>query len=173
MSDLLEKVDELQRLEGCSIWSTTNRDLAFMIWDDQSVLHLADVLNRLLKDHALSTNLVECRGDRVMVVRQLELLPYHLVARSGGHETTVEVHNQSKVDINPERLDMMRDAAQHAARSLRAHLAQHEINEISVRLSYGLTWTRDCVLQVINPLQCDFGTHDYAQVSKWLGGDPE
>jgi len=173
MADLLEKVDELQRLEGCTIWSTTDRDLAFMIWEDQSVGHLADILNRLIREHALSTNLVECRDDKLMVVRQLELLPYRIVTQSGGHETTVQIDNPSRVKISPERLDMMQDAAQHAARSLRAHLAPHGIGEISMTLSYGLTRTEDCLLQVINPLHCDFGSGDYALVSRWLGGDPE
>jgi len=172
MPDLLEKAEELHRLEGCVIWSTTDRDLAFMIWDDPAVGRLANGLNRLLREHALSTNLVECRGETLMVVRLLELLPYHLVARSGGHETAVEIHNQSEVEIAPERLDMMQDAAQHAARSLRAHLAPQGISEVLVTLSYGITPKSDCVLQVINPLQCDFGSHDYGKVSNWLGGDP-
>ncbi len=172
MPDLLEKEEELQRIEGCSIWSTTDRDLAFMIWDAPSVSRLAAELDRLLRDHALSTNLVECRGNNLMVVRKLDLLPYHLEVRSGGHETTVDLHNQSKTEIETGWRDMMQDAAQHAARSLRAHLAPRGIGEISVQLFYGLTRSNDCVLQVINPLQCDFGSQDYDQVTRWLGGDP-
>jgi len=173
VSDLLEKEKELQRLKGCAVWSTTDRDLAFMIWEEQSVGHLADVLNLLVKEHALSTNLVESRGDKLMVVRQLELLPYHLLASSGRHETTVEVHNPSQAKITPWQLDMMQDAAQHLARSLRAHLLPYGIRQTSVRLSYGLTRKDDCLLQVLNPLECDFGSQDYVQVANWLGGEPQ
>lgn len=177
MQEAIQKGDLMRNLPGCKVWATNDSDLAIMEWDQEESGELAYQIQRLLRRHALSTNFMDRLSRASLVVRQLELLPLAVVAKSAAAETALEFYGSAggrldPADLNevpgakPTRLDMITDTATHAARSLRAYVH----SDVELRLSFGIGPDGQCLLAVINPLECHLGSATTADLITKLGG---
>lgn len=184
MQRQLEKGQLFYSTEGCQIFATSDPEVALMEWERSEVCRVASLLHELLRRHALSTNFLEEWSESALAVKRLDRLQLTVAVRCGRHETALkwigtagtvlEKDEALRIpDVNPARLDMMQDTAVHAARSLRAHLAVLGGESPQLHLTFGLGPVGECLLEVINPLACDFGTEDYDTLYSQLGGNPQ
>lgn len=166
--------------DGLAIYATDVAGKAIMEWEDPAACAAAHRLNDLLKRHALATNYVERYDRQALLVRQVEPLPFHVMAeakqgdstaRFAGPDGPLERHDLKKINgVTKARVEMMEDVAAHAARSLRAHLMPRGIEHLRLHLQFGLADDGACLLQVVNPLVCDLGTTDMEGLANLLGG---
>lgn len=178
MDQMITKGDLLFRSDGMRIFATQDSGLAVMEWDRPAVCGLAHALHTVLKQHALNTAFLDRLGQHALVVRRADRLD--LVAEAtGGRETALrwlragdgkeipEGELTGIPGVKPARVDMMKDAAVHSARSLRAHLHGERL---LLRIRFGITDEGDCLMEVPNPLDCDFGSTEYDRLAAQLGG---
>lgn len=169
----------LFRGEGCQTFATDVDDLAILEFEDPACCRAADTLAKVLKRHVVITSYVEPHGERSLVVRRLEPIPLTVEAVSRAGEVTVRFVDGNggglfKEDVlhvpgvRKARLDMMEDITQHVARVVRAHLGAAE--ELRIRTTFGIASGGGCVLDVVNPSACRFGTTDYETLCGLLGG---
>lgn len=179
--DLLQKTDLVLEAEGYKVWQTNDYDIAMLEFDDESTGEVATRLQELVRKHALCTSFMERRGYRTFIVRKLDPLPVRLVARCTAHDTALSYESIQGVPlemadviripgVTPSRREMMEDTAAHVARSLRAHLLDDGVTEVTVRLEFGLGGQGECVLQMVNPLHCDLGRSTMSELYVQLGG---
>lgn len=179
--DLLEKTDLLSESEGLKVWQTNDYDIAMLEFNDESTGQVVMRLQEIVRKHALSTNFMERRGYRTFIVRKLDPIPVKVVARCSPNDTALSYESSEGVPlemqdviripgVTPSRREMMEDTTAHVARSLRAHLADDGVTEVTVRLEFGLGGQGECILQMINPLQCDLGDSSMSELYSQLGG---
>lgn len=178
MEEPIEKGEQLFQGDGWQVWATNQAGLALVEWSDEHLCEVAFRLQALLKRHALALNFVERLGSRSLVVRRVEPLAASVVAEVAPGETAVTFIGSDGASLSPEelrkaeglkpdRIEMMEDAAAHAARSLRAYLK----GPLRIQLHFGRTDEGECLLQVVNPMECDLGTTDWETLADQLGGE--
>lgn len=151
-------------------------DLTLMEWEDAAACDLAYRIHETLRGHALRTNCVERRGEKSLLVKPLTPIPLTVQVAGSRNDTTVTFCGPNGASLSREealrvplskasRIDRMEDAALQAARVLRAHLATDGAAAFRLSLSFGLTSEGECLLQVINPLECQFDTADLATLA--------
>jgi len=181
-SEDVEKMDPLLRIRGCQIWSTDQVNTAVMEWESESECRLALAIALLLRKHAVQTNFVRALGHSALLVIRLEPLGLGVSVRAAQGETVVtfvgpggekldRAEAEALCAIKAPRFHAMEDAAAHAARSLRAHLAAMEVHELTLHLRFGTGPEHETLLQVINPAECDFGAIAPEALLTQLGGD--
>lgn len=149
--------------EGCRLWAAEEPNFAVMTWEEPQSSRLAEGLDQVLRRHALQSHFVRRLDAQSLLVKRLEPLPMRAVARCEAGAVAIRFLGQG---VGPTRLARMEDAATHAVRSLRAHLDQ----PFALTLRFGLAADGNCLLQVVDPLECEFGG-TYAAVLAQLGGD--
>lgn len=177
----VERGERLWSGDGLVLYATDHAGQQIMAWDDAATYQAALRLNDLLKRHALATNLLEVLDGQAMLVRELQ--PFNLTVTaeaSLGDSSVVFSGPNGRLDtidevlaiagVNKRRVEMMGDAAAHAARSLRAHLSPHGVERLRLTLTFGVTHDAACLLQVVNPAVCDLGTTDMEGLANLLGG---
>lgn len=173
------KGDLLFGSDGLAVFATHDPNLALMEWKRREVCALAHTIQRVLKQHALNTTFIDRLGEHALVVRRADRLDLVVEATSGTRESSLrwlstdgggEISEGELTGIpgvKPDRVDMMKDAAIHSARSLRAHLHG---DRLRLRLRFGTTGEGDCLMEVPDPLDCDFGPAPYDQLIVQIGG---
>lgn len=179
--DLLEKTDLLSETDEYKVWQTNDYDIAMIEYEDEATAQVVMKLQELVRKHALCTNFMERRGSRTFIVRKLDPLPVKLVAHCTLNDTVVSYESAQGVPlemaevvrvpgVTPSRREMMEDTVAHVARSLRGHLMDDGVTELTVRLEFGLGGQGECILQMIRPFQCDLGTSNMLALYSQLGG---
>lgn len=174
----LVKQEALITTDGWSLWSTNDYDLAVMEWRQPEACELAHAIHTVVRRHALADSFVDRDGPHALIVKKLDLLPMQVLATGSQNDTVLEFLSASgspleaddptAVDgVTPNRLDMINDTAIHTVRSMRAHLPQ---TDVALKLQFGIGPGGECLLQVINPLECDLGSTDYTALAHQLGG---
>lgn len=182
MEHWLSKEDLLYSGEGFALYATRNDELAIIEWEQVDACHLAQLLDRTLRSHALGSTFKESVTEREMLVQRVEPTALHMRARAGEEGASAEfVDHSGKVwpldaapeldGMKPTRLTYMEDIALHAMRSLRAHFGPLGFDGIELTLRFGVAANGDCLLQVINPVECQLGTTDYAALCAQWGGE--
>ncbi len=177
----LEKTSLISKSEGCKLWATNDYDVAILEFESEAACNVAVRLQELVRKHALMTNFIERGGATNLIVRSLEPIGLKVVARTTANDTQLSYEGSQGQPLEmddvvrypgatPSRREMMEDTATHVARSLRAHLADDGVTDLTVRLEFGLGGQGECLLQVINPLLCDFGNPEMSVVYAQLGG---
>jgi hypothetical protein len=178
----LEKGELLYTGVGYLIFATDNPRFAIMEWADECACRLSFRFHTVLKRHALGTNVMRKQGEHGLVVQRLAPLAVVVVARAGANSTDLQLrdsvgapltHAQAAEvhGITPQRLETMEDTALHAVRSLRAYLLVEGVDELTLRLPFGVAPSGECELQAINPAECQLGSIDYNALCERLGGD--
>jgi len=178
MADPVQKGERLRAGEGMAVWGTGQPGGLILEFENESVCEAAFRIQQLLERHAVPSNFVERQGSRMFRVRRLELLPVEVLTEAGPGQVAVAFcagsrpldRAEAEALVTRDRLDRMEDLAAHAARSLRAHLSLRGIARLRARLRFGLTEDGACLLQVVNPLECELGTTDMGQVAELLRG---
>jgi phosphoribosylaminoimidazole-succinocarboxamide synthase len=168
---------------GYEIWSTDDDAHAIMEWTDECACRLSYLFHKALKRHALATNALERLGPHSLVVSRLQPLPLGLVVRAtannaelqmlGAEDLVLERSEAEAVPgVKPTRLPVMEDVALHTARTLRAYLLKEGVEELELRLAFGIAPSGECQLQAINPAECRLGSTDYHSLcDRFEGGD--
>jgi len=178
MGDSVQTGERLWAGEGMAVWGTDHPGCLILEFEDEDVCEAAFRIQQLLASHAVPSSFVERRGGRMFLVRRLELLPVEVLTQAGPGQVDVAFcaggrtlsREEAEARLKPDRRERMEDLAAHAARSLRAHLSLRGIAHLRARLRFGLTEDGTCLLQVVNPLECELGTTDMRQVAELLGG---
>lgn len=169
MEGPVQRGEQLWSGEGISIWTTDQAERLILQFEEERVCEVACRIQALLTKHALSSSFLERLDSRSVLFRRVEPLPVQAVVEATAGDARLTF--QGDVDGMPKaRLAMMEDVAVHAARSLRAHLSLHGIERIRSVVRFGLTSDGACLLQVVNPLNCDLGTTDMERLADMLGG---
>lgn len=166
---------------GMTLFATDDSELALMEWERPEVSRLAEGLGELIQRHALATSLVERWGDRALVTKRLNYLELTVLAEASGQEVALRWKGPEGTELTEEqvralplmddyRLEMMVDSAVHTLRSLRGHLTLLDLGDVRLRLRYGITPAGQCLMDLINPLEAEFGTTDYDWLTQQLGG---
>lgn len=164
-------MDSLYRLPGCEVWSTDQADIAVMEWESEAACRLALSVQTILRRHAVQTNYRDSAGLTSLLVTRIEPLGFAVSVQAAQGETAVSfigADGKTEAQTSPDLTGVLEDTAAHAARSLRAYLA----SELRLHLSFGIGPAHQTLLQVINPVECDFGSTDPAVLLAQLGGDP-
>lgn len=176
---MITKGDLLFRSNGFCIFATQDSDVAVMEWERPGVCDLAHAIHLVLQHHALNTAFLDRLGQHGLVVRRADRLDLVVEVSSGPRATSIRWLKASDgrdipegeltaiPGVKPSRIDMMKDSAVHAARSLRAHLHSERL---LLRLRFGVTDEGDCLMEIPNPLDCNLGSHDYTRLTAQLGG---
>ncbi|MBP2019446.1 hypothetical protein J2Z79_002885 [Symbiobacterium terraclitae] len=178
MGDSVRKGERLLVGEGMAVWAADKPGGLILEFADEAVCEAAFRIQQLLERHAVPTGFVERLGSRILLARRLELLPVEVVIEAAPGQVDVAFRAggrtldraEAESLLTPDRLERIEDLAAHAARSLRAHLSLRGIAHLRARLRFGLTEDGACLLQVVNPLECELGSTDMRQVAELLGG---
>jgi hypothetical protein len=179
---VVNKMDPVFRGDGWSLYATENSDLQIIEWEDLFACRMAYELHNMLRRHALNTSYVQKYQGRGLVVRRLEYLPLSVLVKATAHDSELSFLREDGTPIPREQLEavpgakknriaVMEDVGLHTIRSLRAYLAQLDIQELQLRLHFGIGPEGALSLQVPNPLECHFGTTDYQALCDRLCGD--
>lgn len=178
MADPVQKGERLRAGEGVAVWATGQPGGLILEFDDETVCEVAFRIQQLLARHAVPSSFAERLGSRMFLIRRLDLLPVEVLTEAGPGEVAVSFCAGGRILSRAEaeallargRVERIEDLAAHAARSLRAHLSLRGIAHLRARLRFGLTEDGTCLLQVVNPLECELGSTDMGQVAELLGG---
>lgn len=176
----VNKGEQVYAGEGWGLFASDVEDVAIMVWEDDRVGRFAWCLHQTLRSHALSTNGLQPFGHHGVAVKQLDLLELTLEVRTTHNDTQLTIFGRLGAPLNreeaervphckPTRLATMEDVALHTARTLRAHLAPMGLTDLVLKLRFGIAKGGETLLQVVNPLDCDFGTTDYAELCERFG----
>ncbi|HYF79530.1 MAG TPA: hypothetical protein VD973_20685 [Symbiobacteriaceae bacterium] len=168
----VNKMELEYQAEGWALYSTDNDDVQVVQWENPAVGRCAWALHQMLRSHALSTNGIAPHGAGGIIVKRLELINLTVVVRCTANDshlsfvdTTGETLSPKEAgripNARPSRLATMEDVGLHMARSLRAHLAPQGLQDLELRLHFGIEPGGACLLQVPNPLELSLGTTDY------------
>lgn len=182
MQKLITKGDLLYQADGYAVYDTDHPDYTIIEWEQEEACSLALLMHEILKRHALCDSCDGRYGTHSLVTRRLELLPLTVLAHSTRTDTHLTFYDESGKPIDletvkgiegckPARLDYMTDTAAHAARIIRAHLHRDGLEELELKLRFGVATAGDCCLQVVNPLECQLGLTDLDELYTELGGD--
>lgn len=177
----LERGERLWAGEGIAIYATNLEERLILAFDDPAVCAAACQIQSLLKKHALTSSFMERLDGRSLLIRRVAPLGLQLAATASPGESQLAFQSTDGRPLTPDearqvdgvtksRLEMMEDVAVHAARSLRAHLLPHGIEQLRFIARFGLTSDGACIMQVTNPLNCDLGTTDMQRLANLLGG---
>lgn len=176
------KMGEMRyRSTGFMVYDATRRGLNFLEWTDKVLCDLGTALQSCLKRHAVVTNWEKRTGDQTCLLSELDLLPVRVWVETepnGIRSGLVDAHglplDQEKAlslpDMRVARLDDMVDTSMQVGRALRAHLSSPDGPRLRLELWYGLNEMGACVLHVVDPLCCDLGSQDAADLISRLGG---
>ncbi|MDB4895580.1 MAG: hypothetical protein JWN15_1842 [Firmicutes bacterium] len=182
MTTELEKGELLHTGPGYLIFATNDRAVAMMEWADECACRLSFQFHAVLGRHALRTNVLRKQGAHRLIVQRLQPLAVGLLARAGANtadlqflgsegrsltkEQAAEIHG-----VTSQRVETIEDTGLHAVRSLRAYLLAEGVEELTLRLSFGVAPSGECEMQAINPAECQLGSGDYNLLCERLGGD--
>ncbi|HLO04092.1 MAG TPA: hypothetical protein VK191_13360 [Symbiobacteriaceae bacterium] len=176
------KMGEMRyRSTGFTVYDATRRGLNFMEWTTQGLCDLGTALQNCLKRHAVVTNWEKRTGDQTCLLSELELLPVRVWVETEPHEIKSGFVNEHGLPLDQERalslpkmrvarLDDMADTSVQVGRALRAHLSSPDGPPLRLELWYGLNEMGACILHVVDPLRCDLGLQDAADLITRLGG---
>lgn len=182
MKQQLSKTDLLRSGEGFTLYATDDDELAIVEWEQADACRLAALLDRMLRSHALGSAFKESLSEQELLVHRVEPTALFMRATTDKEGVKAAFVDESgavwsfdeapQLDgMNPKRLTYMQDVALQVIRSLRAHLRPLGFDQIDVTLRFGVADNGNCLLQVINPVECQLGTTDYATLCAQLGGE--
>jgi hypothetical protein len=173
--------EQRYRSKGFIVYDATRRGVNFLEWTDKGLCDLATALQACLKRHAVITNWEKRNGDQTWLLTELELLPVRVWVETEPNDLRWGLLDSHGMPIDQERalalpkmrgaqLDDMVDTSHQVARALRAHLSGPDGPSLRVELWYGLNEMGACILHVVDPLLCDLGAADQAELILRLGG---
>jgi hypothetical protein len=166
--------------EGWALYATDNPDVQVLEWENECAARLAWALHEMLRRHALSTAGLGRLGDHAVYVKRLELIELMMEVDSTVNDTklafvgkmgtrfTDRKEAERVPGAKPTRLKTMEDAGLHAARALRAHLLPLGLTDLKLRFQFGVGPGGETLIQVPNPLDCDFGSTDLEAICAQL-----
>lgn len=169
------------RSNGFIVYDATRRGANFMEWASKELCDLGTALQNCLHRHAVVTNWEKRNGDNTALLSELELLPVRVWVQTAPNDVTSGLVDEHGLPLDQERalalpkmrvarLDDMLDTSRQVGRALRAHLSSPEGPSLRLELWYGLNEMGACMLHVVDPLRCDLGSTDSADLITRLGG---
>lgn len=182
MQEELQKLELLLTGEGYRVYQTSEDDCVVWEWDAEPVCRLAQSIHTTLRRHALGTCYEGPFGPSGILARGLTPLPFWAEVKvqptavavtyclSDGTPLEQEAA-QGLPGVGPGKMTAVEDSTLHTGRILRAYLWPAGLSDMTLALEFGVAATGECQMQVINPLKCSFGSMDYEDLCRYLGGD--
>jgi len=179
MTDPVEKRQRLWTGAGMAVYATDRSDRQVVEFEDEIACEVSFRVHERLARHALPTSFEARLTGRSLLVQKTALLPVEVKAEAAPGQVRLTfldggraiAREEAEAALTPERLERIEDAAQQAARALRAHLSLRGVDRLRLHLRFGVTDEGACLMQVINPLECRLGTEDLREAAALLGGD--